>query len=251
MISYMRIIKFLLTCFLFFFIVGLASFMYLRFSALSTESNFFNDNLRYKFARYPAMRQILGLHFDGDAKADYLGKKYKNITIKIIAMDGLEIDRETVKSFAEKVEKITNKETKYLYYPNIKYEASISVDELRKYLEDNNSFLFSEEAVLYTFIASQNKDNNENLGLTLSENGIILFKNTLINSMRNDTMDNFDSYSVSLLLHEFGHQLGLDHNSNPDCLMNAQTEFSDRGKLLENVNDFCDYEKNQIERMVF
>jgi predicted Zn-dependent protease len=68
--------------------------------------------------------------------------------------------------------------------------------------------------------------------------------------MRNDTMDNFDSQIVSLLLHEFGHQLGLDHNSTQGCLMNAQTEFSDRGKLLEEIDDFCDHEKNQIKNMI-
>ena len=51
----------------------------------------------------------------------------------------------------------------------------------------------------------------------------------------------------SLLLHEFGHQLGLGHNATSGCLMNAQTEFSDGGKLLEKINDFCPDEKNQIK----
>ncbi|HAT74236.1 MAG: hypothetical protein US30_C0012G0033 [Candidatus Moranbacteria bacterium GW2011_GWF2_36_839] len=224
--------------------------MYFRFSALNTGSNFFNDNLRYKLARYPMMRQALGLHFDGDAKADYLGGRYKNIIIKIVAMNGLEISDETARIFAKKVEEITGKKTSYLFRPSIKYEALIGMGDLKKELEKNNSSLSSQGAVIYVFIASQKKDDSVNLGSTLLENGIVLFKNPLSESMRNNTPEALDVHSASLLLHEFGHQIGLAHNATPGCLMNAQTEFSDEGRLLEKINDFYPDEKNQIKKTI-
>ncbi|MDO9231189.1 MAG: hypothetical protein Q7U36_01760 [bacterium] len=246
----MRIVKFLFVIILLLSISGLAIFMYFRFSALDTGSNFFNDNLRYKFARYPMMRQALGLHFDGDAKADYLGDRYKNISIKIVAMNGLEISDETAKIFAKKVEEITGKKTIYLFRPGIKYEASINMGDLQKELEKNNSSPSSQGAIIYVFIASQKKDDSANLGSTLLENGIVIFKNSLSNSMRNDTQINLDTHMSSLLLHEFGHQLGLGHNAISGCLMNAQTEFSDGGRLLEKIGDFCPDEKNQIKKTI-
>ena len=40
-------------------------FCYFRMSAQSETKNYFNENLRYKFARYPFFRNILGLHSQG------------------------------------------------------------------------------------------------------------------------------------------------------------------------------------------
>jgi hypothetical protein len=242
----MRIVKILVIIVLLGVIIISFGFVYFKVSAQNTGSNYFNDNLRHKFARYPAVRQILGLHFDGDAKADYLGNRYQNITIKIISMEGLDISDEAAEVFAKRVENITGKKTKYLFYPNIPYKSLIGAEELRKSLGSMGS---SQDAVAYVFIVSQDAD-SEILGSTVLENGMVLFKNPLTNDMWKDNEENVDSYIASLLLHEFGHQLGLGHNSVSGCLMNEKAEFSDGGRLLREINDFCEFEKKQIKKSV-
>jgi len=246
----MRVTKFLIIVILLLVIIALAGFMYFKVSALNPGSNFFNDNLRYRFARYPSARQALGLHFDGDARADYLGDKYRNITIKIISMDGLAISDETARAFAKKVEITTGKKTDYLFYPGIQYKPQMSMEELQKHLANNGFSSPAQGAIIYVFIVSQKENDNVILGSTLLENGIVLFRNSLANDMRKDDQENIDAHSASLLLHEFGHQIGLRHNPIEGCLMNENTDFSTDGKLLEKIDDFCEYEKSQIERMV-
>ncbi|MFZ2189142.1 MAG: hypothetical protein WAV73_06295 [Candidatus Moraniibacteriota bacterium] len=242
----MRIIKLLVVILLVFVIIVSFGFAYLKASAQNTGSNYFNNNLRYKFARYPVARKILGLHFDGDAKADYLGNRYQNITIKIISMNGLGISDETAKVFSKRVENITGKKTKYLFYPSIPYKSLMGAEELRKSLGAMGS---SRDAAIYVFVVSQDADSGI-LGSTVLENGIGLFKNSLANDMRMDSEENVDSYVASLLLHEFGHQIGLGHNSVSGCLMNERTEFSDGGRLLEKIGDFCEFEKKQIKNSI-
>ena len=242
----MRIIKLLVVIALFFVIIVSFGFVYFKVSAQNTGSNYFNNNLRHKFARYPIARQILGLHFDGDAKADYLANRYQNITIKIISMNGLGISEETAKVFSKRVENVTGKKTKYLFYPSIAYKPLVGMEELRKSLGAMGS---SRDAALYVFVVSQDAD-SEILGSTVLENGMVLFKNSLANNMRMDSEKNIDSYVASLLLHEFGHQIGLGHNLASGCLMNEKTEFSDGGRLLEKIDDFCEFEKKQVKNSV-
>jgi predicted Zn-dependent protease len=226
-------------------------YVFLKYSAQNTGSNFFNDNLRYKFARYPLMRQILGLHFDGDARADYLGLRYKTIKIKIVPMNGLYLSENTAKIFSDKIRETTVKPTAYSYYPNVSYKPTSSSEDLQKELDSLGYAWSPTEAVVYVLIASQKNDDSNLLGSTVGENGIVLFENTLANNMRSDSPKNLENYTATLLLHEFGHQIGLEHNSLPDCLMNEKTEFSDQGRLLEKLDDFCDFEKQEIKKMVF
>jgi hypothetical protein len=247
----MRLLKLFFAFILLLIIAASASFVYFKISAQDTGNNFFNSSLRYKFARYPIMRQILGLHFDGDARSDYLGTRDKKILIKIIPMNGLGIDEDAIKLFSEHVQKITGKTTSYLYYPPILYRPESTLEELQTMLEANSASVPSQTAALNIIIAGKNTRDDMLLGSTLRENGIVLFENVLNDNMRNEKPERIDSYLATLLLHEFGHQLGLSHNSLSGCLMNENTDFSDKGRLLTATNDFCDSEKDEIKKMIF
>jgi hypothetical protein len=51
------------------------------------------------------------------------------------------------------------------------------------------------------------------------------------------------------MLHEFGHQLGLEHNDQADCIMNERIEKpSGAGEFFGQFNQtgFCDLELEQI-----
>ena len=243
--------KKIITTFLLLIILVSASFIYLKTAAQENKNNFFNDNLRYRFARYPLLRNILGLHYDGDAKYDYLGPETKNITIRIIPMEGMSVSDETVKVFFQNVQVITGKTAKYVNYPPIAFHSTSNLPDLRKQLIENNYSSPDQEAVIYLIIAGQKENDTDQLGSTLQENGIVVFQNTLMDHMRMDTPQNVEKYEAALMLHEFGHQIGLDHNPIPGCLMNEQTEFMDIGRIAEMKNDFCDVEKEQIRNMKF
>lgn len=240
--------KFLVVFILLLIILATSSYIFLKISAQSTESNFFNDNLRGKFACHPLTRKILGLHFDGDARSDYLGSRYDNITLKIVSMEGLEIDNETAELFADKIQKATEKTTKYSFHSTILFSPTTNSKNLEGIIK-NSYDLPSQGAVIYIAIASREDNDGKLLGSTLRENGIVLFKNTAMDSMRSDSAENLKGYLAALMLHEFGHQIGLDHNNIPGCLMNEETEFSDSGRLLDNKSDFCDFEREQIKQI--
>jgi hypothetical protein len=166
-------------------------------------------------------------------------------------MEGLSVSEETLKIFAGKVQAITGKPTRYLNYPPILFRPASNMEDLQKQLIGNSYLSSAQEAIVYLIIVGQKENDNEELGSTLQENGIVLFQNTMANNMRIDTAQNVEKYEAELALHEFGHQIGLDHNQISGCLMNEQTEFLDIGRLMEMKNDFCDFEKEQIKNMQF
>ena len=55
-------------------------------------------------------------------------------------------------------------------------------------------------------------------------------------------------YEESTALHEFGHQLGLPHNAEPNCLMNEHADEARalREKTSDVITDFCAFELRQI-----
>jgi predicted Zn-dependent protease len=243
--------KFITTFLLLILIGGIFSFIYLRVSSQSIENNFFNEKLRYKFARYPFFRKTLALHFDGDARFDYLSPKYDKITVKIITMDGLYLNNKIAESFVEKVQKTTGKNAEYVYFKSIPFASSSSMENLRKQLEKNEQISSGDEAVLYVVLAGQNSEVANRLGSTLNENGVVFFGKTAESYMRNDNGDNFQNFATSLLLHEFGHQIGLPHNDDYGCLMNKNSDFRDDGVIVDINKDFCESEKKEISEMIY
>jgi hypothetical protein len=243
--------KFLIILFLLIIIAGSASYIFLKTSAQDLEKNYFNDNLRYIFARYPMFREILGLHFDGDAKSDFLGTRYKNIIIRVIPMNGLYINNETIAALAEKIQKITGKTTLYVPSQNVPFSTTSTAEELQKNMLSNSYPVTSRDVVLYLLIANQKSESEDQTGSTLRENGIVLFTGTLMKFASGSKDINIEKYQVGILLHEFGHQIGLPHNDLPGCLMNDKTEVGAGAKTSEILDDFCDFEKEQISKMVF
>jgi len=235
-------------------IVASFGFVFLKISANGPESNYFNSKLRYKLARSYRWRNLLGLHYDGDAKADYLGSTYNKILIRVISMEGLYIDQEILDNLAGKIQEITWKKAQYVYAVNqIPFAQSSGLDDLKKQIAGQKKYENrSNSAPLFLVLAYQKKDNATNVGSTLEEDGIVLFEDALVkNYSSNNDVAVFDQYASGVLLHEFGHQIGLPHNNFPDCLMNPSVEINSQERAREILNDFCDYEKSQIKKIIF
>jgi predicted Zn-dependent protease len=87
------------------------------------------------------------------------------------------------------------------------------------------------------------------VGKTYKEFGIVL-SHTRLKEVALDKGAAFSQYVESTLLHEFGHHLGLGHNTLSDCVMNEKIEKPD---LIQEFTEFytpmefCDYELDQLQ----
>jgi hypothetical protein len=170
--------------------------------------------------------------------------------VAVFAMDKYGADKDSLDQFIHKVAEVTGKPTSYKFIKtDIPFENYSEINTLQEYLDNRKYKNEKDEAVLSLIIASQLKNSENQIGSTLGENGIILFQGTLNKYMINER-DDVTSNASAVLLHEFGHQLGLNHNNNYGCLMNESSEFTQEGRSSDIVSDFCDFEKNEIMAIV-
>ncbi|TSD01921.1 MAG: hypothetical protein Athens071425_236 [Parcubacteria group bacterium Athens0714_25] len=239
--------KFLLVFVLLVIIILSSGYSLMKISAHGSENNYFNRRIRIQISQYPMMRKILSLHYDGDARADYLGKKNDSILVKVIPMEGLYISDKIMEDFVSKIQETIEKPTHYQYSgEQLEYRQFSDFKDLSFQLDDVRRGDVSREAVLYLFIANNRQDDPNQIGSTLQENGIVLFEGDLL-ANSGGKMEMFSRNIVGTLMHEFGHQIGLRHNEYFDCLMNPVQEFDGREKLNDVTVDFCDWEKNAIQ----
>jgi hypothetical protein len=243
--------RFFKILFLLAIILVCGAFVYAKIASLGPEDNYFNTYYRGQVAVYPAMRKILGLHYDGDAKSDYLGSGYKKIFIEVDALNDIDPDTRLLDRFAAKVESITGKQVSYLV-SNTEIPLTTLTDNqvasvVGKY---KNAAVPPGEAGLYLLFAGSKKDEPKLLGATHQENSIILYQEAL-KEFTKDSSATFGNYAFSTLLHEFGHQLGLDHNDISGCLMNPKAENNDTARFNPGdiIIDFCELEMKELARL--
>ncbi len=228
-------------------------YAYLKISAIGAEDNYFNVNLRYKLARYAFLREVLGLHYDGDGKYDYLGQKTKEIKIQVISMENVVLNSEILEDLSEKIQKITGKPTSY-FFSSLQMPAESFFDLQGLKSESDKRHVFqrsSGRAVLYVIAANQLKNESSRLGSTLEEDGIVIFSQTLKGYTGSEEADVFNRFASGVLLHEFGHQIGLAHNDFQGCLMNESSEFKSSNTIQEIIDDFCESERKEIKEVKY
>ncbi|MGE5297934.1 MAG: matrixin family metalloprotease [Acidobacteriaceae bacterium] len=229
-------------------ILLLAVFLTVRFSAQGGAENFFNLKFRPQLSRHPLARQIFGLHFDSDAKADYLAKKPGNIIVEVDSMEGTSLDYPLVQRLADRLAQVTGKQVSILIsddgIPFAKTTDEGQAENLKKQYQDNR--INRDNAVLYLLTVNQNQAHPTWVGATLQEDGIMIFSQA-VKDLTQDRRERTEDYLYSTLLHEIGHQLGLGHNDGEDCLMNETVEEDSSRAWKDVVVDFCQEEKDQIE----
>jgi len=222
-------------------------FVVLKSQALGSPSNYFNRNLRRDFATSPLFREILGLHYDGDAKTDYLGERYSNILVEVDTLNSQTVRLSTLDGLVKKIQEITSKETEYLVSDrDILSPRQLGADDIEKIAgKYRNHFNTRDTATIYFLVANADEEDDDKLGTTLREYGIVLFSRALTD-FADPSSDALGSYELSTALHEFGHQLGLSHNTEPGCLMNESVELKRNERPEDVVVDFCQFEKALI-----
>lgn len=221
------------------------SFVFLKFMAQGADTNYFNTHSRQWFARVPLWRQILGLHYDGDGRADYLGGRYENIVIEADVMDGLEVADEVLRQAAASIQTVSKKPTSFLFLGDrVPYTPSINSQELRQVVREHRQLKNRKDAAsLYVLFVGKKGDEPKLLGSTYQEYGIVIYLDAL-KDFTKASPQTFNSYVLGTILHEFGHQISLSHNSEPGCLMNehAETDHVAKSSPAEVVVNFCNLE---------
>jgi hypothetical protein len=234
-------------------IAGTFGFVILKYSAQGTENSFFNQKLRSDFARSPALRQIFGLHFDGDGRSDYLGPRYKKIVIEVDLMEGLEASNLGLEMLRQKVESVTGKPTQVkVSEVALPFVPTVRKEQIARLAADHRDLSEAQDtASVYLLFASQFEGEEKLLGLTYQEFGIVVFERAL-EKFAEVNQDTLPYYQESTALHEFGHQLGLPHGTEGKCLMNerAESNLVARQRPQDVVIDFCQSEKEQIQKTI-
>lgn len=227
-------------------IVFTFSFIVLRSLASGSEDNFFNQKYRLEFGESYFLRNVLGLHYDGDARNGYLDRIDSKILVEVDAMDGLNLSDESLDLLLDRIKQVTGKEVGYIKSDTLPFQDAVDEKQIPKLVQKYKSWDNSNDYI-YLLVLSSSQQDLDLLGLTYQEDGIVLFEKSL-QSFTQASPGTLNNYIESTALHEFGHQLGLDHNEESGCLMNAHAEKNH--VALENpksiLTDFCDFEKLQI-----
>jgi predicted Zn-dependent protease len=228
------------------------AFVVLKLLANGSEDNFFNQKYRAKFAAQPTLRKMLNLHYDGDGRADLLGDRYSKIVIEVDEMLDLDLPSDALDIFEEKVAAVTGKEVIVVRSDKVPYKDSVTLEEVNELTNVYRNYIYTKDAArFYVLYLSQFAGElSTDIGATNQEFGILLFDTTL-QGLTAGNPDTLVKYIASTLLHEFGHQIGLDHNEETNCLMNASVEEGDvlREGSGDVLIDFCSYEKELIQTL--
>lgn len=228
-------------------IVLCAAFVYLKLQIIGDPNSDFNQTTRFSLGGYQIMRSILGLHSYGDARNWYLGGN-KGLVVEVVRAKGTSLDENTLNNFVKDVEKYTGKQVTLFNTEEI--PAGVLTDQdlanisggYRHHILDGYSNLF----IIYS---ADFKRQGEEVGKTFREYGIVL-SDLRLREVTAQYPASMPQYVESTLLHEFGHQLGLEHNDKSACVMNVEVE---RPMALGLFNgsytqtEFCDYELKQLD----
>jgi len=213
-------------------VIIVASFLYvvIRYFANSDNTdNWFNNNYREGFAQNLFLRKILNLRWDGDGKSDYLlDEKYTSLYIEVDQYDDCNISEESMNGVQGEISRIINKPGGVSYkisddtiaLANDGYNSEGIRNLAQRY---QNNATSDTQAVLYIMCLNRYEEQLSNIGQTVHEDGVVVFWDT-IQKLASSSTEMIQTYISSTILHEFGHQLGLDHSNDTNCLMSESVE---------------------------
>ena len=208
--------------------------------------------IRAGLIRHPSMRQLFNLHSQGDAHSDYLGAGTNRIVLQVYETPSQPVAAGVLSGLAARAESATGKlVTVNVATGELPDVVATSEAQRDAMLAPYNPPIPSMgEATMDVFIMGEDSDAPDEIGLTYRDDGIILFNGTLAGDLAHSPQT-VQPYQTSTLLHEFGHQLGLQHNTQPGCVMNPSADITDSLSVQAQdvVTNFCPYELGQINAL--
>ncbi|HLC44984.1 MAG: hypothetical protein A2722_00820 [Candidatus Doudnabacteria bacterium RIFCSPHIGHO2_01_FULL_50_11] len=228
-------------------VVILTTFLFVSIRLLARnpdEETWFNHTLRPHLASSPALRTILGLHFDGDARSDYLGTRSVKIIVEIDAESGLTLFPQAEQELVYAMHATTGKEIEIVHSSELTptpggYSDNIVVELAEQHQRYHSTH---DAAVFYILVLSRSSGDEPIVGRTVQEDAAVIYEDPLSHLPGAQQA----LAQASTLLHEFGHQLGLPHNDHPGCLMNPEAEAGDFGTGGNLTTQFCAIEQQQL-----
>jgi predicted Zn-dependent protease len=222
-------------------------FIYLKMQSLGDEQSYFNQRTRFTLGKYGWVRTILGLQKDGDARAHYLlGDSV--ITVEVVDSGSVDIDERALESFQDKITQYTGRET-VLYKTDTIKSGILTQADLQEIVQKNHRHRTPGSPNLFIVYADDFESNGDEVGRTYEDFGMVLSHGRLA-SLTSGSHSAFRQYVESTMLHEFGHQIGLGHNQDPNCVMNEVVESPKRAAGFTGIytpTKFCQLELEQLE----
>lgn len=228
------------------FILISGSFIYLKVQVLGDPNSGFNQTTRYTLGKYSIMRSILGMHSAGDARAEYLGGT-GSIAVEIVRAQGTALSDQAMSDFANDV-KIYIGRPVMLYTTDFVKEGLLTDADLEKIVSEHRHRDLPGQTSLFVIYAGDYVRKDGEVAKTYKDFGIVI-SDTALRDTTQDYSQSLEQYAQSTMLHELGHQLGLDHNTEDDCVMNAEVESPQLGGVFSGSFtplEFCDFELKQL-----
>ncbi len=228
----------------------LGIFIYLKVQVAGDVNSNFNQTTRYTLGKYELVRRILGMHSYGDARNAFLNTGDGGIVIEVVQAKGSTISDEIFNQFIENIKTVTGKSV-LLYNTELISSKTLSDSDLEEVVSGYRRHAISGQANLFVIYANDFNRTGTEVAKTYKEFGIILSDKRL-KEVTSQYPNAFKEYVESTLLHEFGHQLGMEHNDRNGCVMNEKVESpTSQGFFFGTFTQtqFCDFELKQLNEI--
>lgn len=220
-------------------------FIYLKMQSLGDEHSSFNQTTRYRLAKFGFFRTTLGLHKDGDSRAEYLLKD-TSIIIEVVQPSGSKLSDGVLDEFAKKVSEYTGRNTRIVNTDTIA-SGYTNEGQLAAIVRGNRRHFDGGSSNLFVMYVDDFPGSEKNLAKTYQDFGMVI-SNDRLALLTREYPNSLPDYQLSTLLHEFGHQIGMDHNSINGCIMNEVVESPAGGVFYgaSTPTSFCSDEIDAI-----
>jgi len=228
-------------------IFGSAIFIYIKIASIGNENSSFNRTSRFSLGKSEFLRNIFGLHNDGDARKEYLIGTTP-ILVEYAESPGDPIPDAVRTAFEGKIKQLTGRDAKS-YSVDPVPSGTLTDENIRILMEVRKRNFEPGSPIIMVFSVDNFQAATNSVGKTYQEYGIILSGSRLKDTTQNSP-EALPAFQLSTLMHEFGHQVGLDHNDQENCIMNPEVELPVQTGIFANEvtsTDYCSFELDQLQ----
>jgi predicted Zn-dependent protease len=173
------------------------------------------------------------------------------MVVEVVAPEGVGKKDSTFESFKKTVVSVLNRPTEVIMVDSIP-NGKLTAKQLEEIEDVKMRHGYPGDGTLFVILADDYEGREENeLGRTHKEFGILLSDTALRQESGGNSLLH-EKYLLTTLLHEFGHQLGLPHADDPNCIMlpHARQYWSREEWYADSVpENFCNDEKDKIVKI--